>query len=171
MALQAQRLQHLGLALHGLVHGRDVVELAAAQLDGGGAELALVVLLLQDPVPAAPRIQALRLEEVLEGLGGGARQALAAVLQAQLLHPGLEDFGVLGVLRDDAVGGVPDAEAQRARQSHKERMVTLGWWPWASSAARTLRRSSAQKWPDSTRPAQGRHSEKGGTVVSFRSPR
>ena len=46
--------------------------------------------------------------------------------------------------------------------------MTLGWWPWASSAARTLRRSSAQKWPDSTRPAQGRHSEKGGTVVSFR---
>ena len=76
------------------------------------AELALVVLLLQDPVPAAARIQALRLEQVLEGLGGGARQALAAVLQAQLLHPGLEDFGVLGVLRDDAVGGVPDAEAQ-----------------------------------------------------------
>ena len=37
--------------------------------------------------------------------------------------------------------------------------MTLGWWPWASSAARTLRRSSAQKWPDSTRPAQGRHSE------------
>ena len=112
VALQAQGLQHLGLALQGLVHGHDVVELAAAQLDGGGAELALVVLLLQDPVPAAPRIQALRLEEVLEGLGGGARQALAPVLQAQLLHPGLEDFGVLGVLRDDAVGGVPDAEAQ-----------------------------------------------------------
>ena len=44
-----------------------MVELAAAQLDGGGAELALVVLLLQDPVPAAPQIQALRLEEVLEG--------------------------------------------------------------------------------------------------------
>ena len=97
------------------MHGDDVVELAAAQLDGGGAELALVVLLLQDPVPAAPRIQALRLEQVLEGLGGGgARQALAPVLQAQLLHPGLEDFGVLGVLRDDAVGGVPDAEAQGA---------------------------------------------------------
>ena len=94
------------------MHGHDVVELAAAQLDGGGAELALVVLLLQDPVPAAPRIQALRLEKVLEGLGGGARQALAPVLQAQLLHPGLEDVGVLGVLRDDAVGGVPDAEAQ-----------------------------------------------------------
>ena len=105
MALQAQGLQHLGLALQGLVHGDDVVELA---------ELALVVLLLQDPVPAAPRIQALRLEQVLEGLGGGARQALAPVLQAQLLHPGLEDFGVLGVLRDDAVGGVPDAEPQGA---------------------------------------------------------
>ena len=64
----------------------------------------------------------------------------------------------MGVLRDDAVGGVPDAEGQ----SHRERMVTLGWWPWASSAARTLRRSSDQKWPDSMRPAQGRHSEKGG---------
>ena len=114
MALQAQGLQHLDLALHGLVHGDDVVELAAAQLDGGGAELALVVLLLQDPVPAAPRIEALRLEQVLEGLGGGARQALAPALQAQLLHPGLEDFGVFGVLRDDAVGGVPDAEAQGA---------------------------------------------------------
>ena len=46
VALQAQGLQHLGLALQGLVHGDDVVELAAAQLDGGGAELALVVLLL-----------------------------------------------------------------------------------------------------------------------------
>ena len=41
VALQAQGLQHLGLALQGLVHGHDVVELAAAQLDGGGAELAL----------------------------------------------------------------------------------------------------------------------------------
>ena len=112
VALQAQGLQHLGLALQGLVHGDDVVELAAAQLDGGGAELALVVLLLQHPVPAAAGVQALRLEEVLEGLGGGARQALPPVLQAQLLHPCLEDFGVLGVLRDDAVGGVPDAEAQ-----------------------------------------------------------
>ena len=50
-------------------------------------------------------------------------------------------------------------------------MVTLGWWPWASSAARTLRRSSAQKWPDSMRPAQGRQVEKGGTVDSFRVPR
>ena len=112
VALHAQGLQHLGLALQGLVHGDDVVELAAAQLDGGGAELALVVLLLHHPVPAAPQIQALRLEEVLEGLGGGAGEALAAVLQAQLLHPGLEDFGVFGVLRDDAVGRVPDAEAQ-----------------------------------------------------------
>ena len=104
VALQAQGLQHLGLALQGLVHGHDV-ELAAAQLDAGSSAL-------QDPVPAALRIQALGVEEVLEGLGGGARQALAPVLQAQLLHPGLEDFGVLGVLRDDAVGGVPDAEAQ-----------------------------------------------------------
>ena len=34
------------------------------------------------------------------------------ILQPQLLHPGLKDLGVLGVLRDDAVGGVPDAEAQ-----------------------------------------------------------
>ena len=33
VALQAQGLQHLGLALQGLVHGDDVVELAAAQLD------------------------------------------------------------------------------------------------------------------------------------------
>ena len=115
-ALQARgaggRLEHLGLALQGLVHGDDVVELAGAQLDGGGAELAQVVLLLQDPVPARAGVQALGLEEVLEGLGGGAGQALAPVLQAQLLHPGLEDLGVLGVLRDDAVGGVPDAEPQ-----------------------------------------------------------
>ena len=163
MALQAQGLQHLLLALQGLVHGHDVVELAAAQLDGGGAELALVVLLLQDPVPAAPRIQALRLEEVLEGL-----QALAPVLQAQLLRPGLEDFGVLGVLRDDAVGGVPDAEAQGppvAQGAHGDlALVALGQHRGADAA-------QAQKWPDSTRPAQGRHSEKGGTVVSFRSPR
>ena len=76
MALQAQGLQHLGLALQGLVHRDDVVEFAGAQLDGGGAELALVVLLLQDAVPAAPGVQAFGLEEVLEGLGGGAGQAL-----------------------------------------------------------------------------------------------
>ena len=112
VALQAQGLQHLGLALQGLVHGNDVVKLAAAQLDGGGAELALVILFLEDPVPAASRIQAPRFEEVLEGFGGGAGQALAPVLQPELLHPGLQDLGVLGVLRDDAVGGVPDAEPQ-----------------------------------------------------------
>ena len=59
---------------------------------------------VQDAVPAAAGVQALRLEEVLEGLGGGASKALAAVLEAELLHPALEELGVLGVLRDDAVG-------------------------------------------------------------------
>ena len=42
------------------------------------------------------RVQALRLEEVLEGLGGGASKALAAVLEAELLHPALEELGVRG---------------------------------------------------------------------------
>ena len=146
VALQAQGLQHLGLALQGLVHGHDVVELAAAQLDGGGAELALVVLLLH------PRIQALRLEEVLEGLGGGARQALAPVLQAQLLHPGLEDFGVLGVLRDDAVGGVPDAEAQGppvAQGAHGDLgLVALGQQRGADAAQPALVCKLAKCDPD-----------------------
>ena len=49
---------------------------------------------------------------MLEGLRRSARQTLPPVLQPQLLHPGLEDLGVLGVLRDDAVGGVLHAEPQ-----------------------------------------------------------
>ena len=118
VALQAQGLQHLLLALHSLVHGDHVVELTKAQLDGCGAELAQVVLLLQNVVPAPAGVQAPRFEEVLEGLGGGARQALAPVLQPQLLHPGLELLGVLGILRDDAVGGVLDAEAAQGAHGH-----------------------------------------------------
>ena len=77
MALQAQGLQYLLLALHGLVHGDHVVELTQAQLDGGGAKLAQVALLLQNVVPAPAGVQAPRFEEVLKNLGGGARQALA----------------------------------------------------------------------------------------------
>ena len=44
----------------------------------------------------------------------------------------------------------------------------MGWCPAASSWARTLRRSSLQKWPHPISPAQGFHSENSGVLESWR---
>ena len=55
VALEAQRLEVLGLCGEGLVHGDDVVQLARRRGDGRRAELAPVILLREHGLdPGAP---------------------------------------------------------------------------------------------------------------------
>ena len=100
VALQAQSLQGLPLAVEGLVDGHDVVRLGRGSVDGRAAQSAEALLLQQQlPLPA-------RLQERSEDLAGGRGEALAPVAEVQLGHPLREHLRVLGVLVDDAVAAL-----------------------------------------------------------------
>ena len=170
MALQAEGLQRLGLALRGWCTGTTW---SNSQLPSSmGAEQSLqrkfCLSRMRSRLPRASRRLALR----------RCWKASAAAPARRWPRYSRPSFSIQ-LWRSSASWGYwvttqsgrSRTRRRRARQSHRERMVTLGWWSWASSAARTLRRSLIQKWPDSMRPAQGRHVEKGGTVDSFRVPR
>ena len=116
VALQAQSLQGLPLAVEGLVDRDDVVRLGRGGFDGRAAQSAEPLLLQQQlphvaPVPAG-------LQERGEDLAGGRCEALAPVAEVQLGHPPLEHLRVLGVLVDDAVAALgPQAQVPPLHQA------------------------------------------------------
>ena len=115
---------------------------------------------------------------VADAVGIALRQLADQRRRARALHVGLVDAAAHAALQARGAGGLQERLGPVALQAEGLQHLGLalqglvhGALGQQRGADAAQRRSSAQKWPDSTRPAQGRHSEKGGTVVSFRSPR